>query len=89
MDNKEETKRDESFIHNNAVLIDGKRINLAGESLTQEKLITFEGLDGLTEKEAEEIIYSLNTYCSIIYDFLMQDYTTENITPQNNLQAMW
>ena len=83
MDNQKEIKRDESFIHNNAVLIDEKRINPAGESLTPEKLITFEGLESLTEKEAEEIIYSLNAYCSIIYDFLMQDYTTENITPQN------
>jgi hypothetical protein len=83
MDKKEETKSDESFIHNTAVLIDEKRINPEGESLTPEKLITFEGLEGLTEKEAEEIIFSLNTYCSIIYDFLMQDYTTENITPQN------
>ena len=83
MDSQEETKKDEAFIHTNTVLIDEKRINPACESLTQEKLITFEGLDGLTEKEAEEIIYSLNTYCSIIYDFLMQDYHTENITPQN------
>ena len=83
MENQEETKRNELCIRNSRVLTDEKRINPTGESLTPEKLITFKGLEGLTEKEAEEIIYSLNTYCSIIYDFLMQDYVTENITPQN------
>lgn len=52
-----------------------KRINPEGEPLTFEKLLTFDGLEGLTENEAEEIIHSLNTYCTIIYDLLIQDST--------------
>ncbi len=50
------------------------------ETLTPEKLRTFEGMSEITDSEAEEIIDAINIFCPLIYDFLVHsENTTENI----------
>lgn len=65
----------------------GKSINPEKESLTVEKLKTFEGLENIADSEAEEIVLSIQNFCAIIYDFLIQpEVDVHTIINTNNLK---
>lgn len=61
-------------------------MNPLRESLTVEKLKTFEGMENLSEEEAQEIVYSIHTLCNIIYEYTMQNKTREE--PDNNIRKL-
>lgn len=56
------------------------------EPLTIEKLRTFEGMENLSDEEAQEIVYSIHTLCNIIYEYTMQNKIRED--PDNNIQKL-
>jgi len=58
-------------------------INPLREPLTNEKLKTFEGFEKIIDKEAEEIVYSIDTLCHIVYDSLLEQAANENNNHQN------
>ncbi|HBF89349.1 MAG TPA: hypothetical protein DDX39_11975 [Bacteroidales bacterium] len=65
----------------------GKSVNPEKESLTVEKLKTFEGLEDIADSEAEEIVLSIQNFCAIIYDFLTQpENDDDSIIYNNNLK---
>ena len=61
-----------------------KLINPKREPLTPEKLRELSGLN-LSDEQAEEIIWSLTKYTRIIYDFAVQQETTNKC--QNESEA--
>jgi hypothetical protein len=61
-------------------------INQLREPLTIEKLKTFEGMENLSDEEAQEIVYSIHTLCNIIYEYTMSNKIREE--PDNNIQKL-
>ena len=62
---------------------DNDSINPLRETLTTEKLKTFEGFEKIIDKEAEEITYSIHTLCRIVYESLLEQADKENNNHQN------
>ena len=63
---------------------EGQSLNPKKEALTVEKLRTFEGFENTPEDEAEEIIYTIDTLCRIVQEYLMN----QNLNENNNLQNL-
>lgn len=64
-------------------------VNPFKESLTVEKLKSFEGLENLNEEEAKQIVNDIQTLCGIIYEFLIEENEesiSETISNDNNQQ---
>jgi len=57
-------------------------INPQKEVLTVEKLRSFEGMEHLSDAEAQEIVYSIRTFSNIVYEFLKE----KNSNSQDNNQ---
>ena len=58
---------------NKANIIDLKKvgkINPTKEPLTVEKVKMFKGLENLSEEEAQEIVFAIQTLASILYEFM-------------------
>lgn len=58
-------------------------INPNKEALTLEKLKTFKGLENLTDEEAQETLFCIQTFSNILYAFINQQ---KKIEKQNNEQ---
>lgn len=63
---------------------EAQSVNPKKEPLTVEKLKTFEGFENTTEEEALEIIYTIDTLCRIVEEYLMN----QNLNENNNLQNL-
>ena len=48
------------------------RINPQGKPLTVEALRSFEGLGNLSEEEAQAIVFSIRTFCAILFEALKE-----------------
>ncbi|MDE2026205.1 MAG: hypothetical protein KGJ07_06950 [Patescibacteria group bacterium] len=62
---------------------EAENVNPKKEALTVEKLRTFEGFENTTEEEALEIIYTIDTLCRIVQEYLENQNMNENNNPQN------
>jgi hypothetical protein len=60
-------------------------INPQKEALTVEKLKSFEGMEKLSDDEAQEIVYSIRTFSNIVYEFFKQK--NSNIEDNTQKQA--
>lgn len=64
------------------------RINPEGEPLTVERLRSFQGLENLSDEEAQEIIFSIQTFCSILLEAVKaQEKLEEENTNQLKIAA--
>lgn len=53
-------------------------LNPNRENLSAEKLKTFKGLENLSDEEATETVFAIQTFASIIYEFMNQKNENEN-----------
>jgi hypothetical protein len=53
------------------------QINPKGEPLTIETLRSFQGLENITDEEGQEIIFSLQTFCSILLEAVKEQEKLE------------
>jgi len=58
-------------------------INPQKEPLTVEKIKTFKDFENVTDEEALEIIYTIDTLCRITQEYLMNQNRNENTNPLN------
>ncbi|MBA3665141.1 MAG: hypothetical protein H0W61_13160 [Bacteroidetes bacterium] len=65
---------------NETKIIDLKKvtsINPNKENLTVEKLKTFKGLENLNDEQATEMVFAIQTFANILYEFMNQKNPTE------------
>lgn len=69
----------------------GQTLNPNKEPLTIEKLKTFKGFENLSEKEATETVFAIQTLANILYEFMngrsMQSKPATEIINLNTKQA--
>lgn len=53
-------------------------LNPKREPITVSKLRSFEGLENLTNEEAERMVSSIHHLCNLIYDYLAQQSPVES-----------
>ena len=58
-------------------------LNPDRKSLTVETLKTFEGFENISFEEAENIVYSIQTLCRIVYEYMVEQNNAENNNPKN------
>lgn len=51
--------------------------NENNETLTTEKLRQFKGLENLSEDDAKETVFALQTYASLLFDLVAEQQKTE------------
>ena len=59
-------------------------INPAKEDLTAEKLKSFPGLQMLSDESAKETVFALQTFASILYDFVNEQGKIKNLNEPSN-----
>ena len=59
-----------------------KPLNPEREPLTEENVRAFEGFENISDKEAEDIVYSIRTLCRIVSEYMMEE-NSENLNTLN------
>jgi hypothetical protein len=68
-------------------LQDKRTENSSREALTAEKLRTFPGFENASEKEAENMVYSIHTFCRIIYEYMIEQGNSFEVHNPINIAA--
>jgi hypothetical protein len=55
-----------------------QKIRQKSQELTVEKLRTYPGLDNLTNEEAQEIIFSLNSFACLLCEIFIKEQKDQN-----------
>jgi hypothetical protein len=53
------------------------RLNSENESLTPEKLKSYKGCENLTDDQATETVFALQTFASILYEIMTESETNQ------------
>jgi hypothetical protein len=61
-----------------------QNLNPTKEPLSSEKLKTFKGLEHLTDEQAKEMIFAIQTFCDILYEYMSEQSVSIPISAQTN-----
>lgn len=65
-------------------LKNGHLLNPTKEPLSSEKLKSFKGLQHLTDEQAKEMVFAIQTFCDILYEHISEQPVSKSISTQTN-----